>query len=104
MDRLLKLPADVYITSHEMGILEGDIAVVVEQYLDAIDRREKKLVEFLKQPRTLKEIVNHWIIYGKERTPRFFFEYGEEAMMRKHLERLLRKGLVRQNEDCFALV
>lgn len=104
MERLLSLPADVYITSHETGIVEGDVTGLAEQYLEVIAWREKKLIEFIGQPRTMREIINHWIIYGKERQPRFFFELGEEGMMGKHLERLIKKGLVRQNDDRFVLV
>jgi len=104
MARLLSHPADVYITSHEVGIVEGDITGLAEQYLGVIDQREKKLIAFLGQPRTMEEIVNHWIIYGKERKPRFFFEYGEASMMRKHLERLVREGVVREKDEHFVLL
>ncbi len=104
MKRLLSLPAEVYITSHEIGVVEGDITGLAEEYLGVIDQRERKLIAFLGQPRTLEEIVNRWIIYGKERKPRFFFEYGEASMMRKHLERLVREGRIREKDGHFVLL
>ncbi len=104
MERLLSLPADIYITSHEIGIVEGDITDLAAQYLAVIDQREGRLIEFLRQPRTMKEIVDRWLIYGKERKPRFFFEFGEEAMIKKHLKRLTRAGLVREMGDRFMML
>jgi len=104
VERLLKIPADVYITSHEAGIIEGDITGLAERYLAVIDQREKKLLEFLEEePRTLDEIVNRRIIYGKERLPLFFFDMGERGMMAKHLVRLIREGSVRERDGRFSL-
>ncbi len=99
MERLLGLRADIYITSHDVGIIEGDITALAARYLGVIDEREKRLVEFLERPRTLEEIVHRWLIYGRERKPRFFFEFAEEAMIRKHLERLMRAGRVKGSDD-----
>ena len=76
---------------------------MVDQYLEAIDRREKKLIGFLEQPRTMDEIVESWIIYGKERRPRYFFEYGERGMIGKHLELLIKHGRVRLKNNLYAL-
>ena len=104
MEGLLKIPADIYITSHEAGIIEGDITGMVDQYLEAIDRRERKLIEFLEQPRTMDEIVESWIIYGKERSPRYFFEYGERGMIGKHLERLIGQGRAQKISERYNLV
>lgn len=104
VERLLRIPADIYITSHEAGIIEGDITKLAEQYLEVIDRREEKLIAFLERPRRLEEIVSRWIVYGREREPRFFFEVGEEGMMKKHLERLVKKGRVLERDGRFTLV
>ncbi len=103
MECLLKIPADIYITSHETGIMEGDISGLVDRYLEAIDRRERKLIEFLTQPRTMDEIVDSWIIYGKERRPRYFFEYGERGMIGKHVDLLVKRGRVRLGNGRYAL-
>lgn len=103
MERLLKIPADIYITSHEMGIIEGDISGLAQQYLEVINERDRKVLEILEEPKTLDEIVNRWIIYGKEREPVFFFEMGERGMIAKHLERLIREGRVRERDGRFEL-
>jgi glyoxylase-like metal-dependent hydrolase (beta-lactamase superfamily II) len=103
MHRILKIPADTYITSHQLGILRGDISEIAYRYLDVIDTREARLIKLLDQPRTLKEVVHSWIIYGKKREPSFFFELGEEGMMIKHLERLMRNGRVRKTGEQYSL-
>ncbi len=92
MRRLLEIPADIYITSHETGIIRGDITELVETYLSVITRREKKILDFLERPRTTDEIVERWIIFKRELQPRYFFEFAERGMIIKHLERLIRNG------------
>jgi hydroxyacylglutathione hydrolase len=94
MNRLLGIPADIYITGHQLGIVEKSFEGLSEAYLDVIGQREAKLLDFLAAPRTLEEIVNRWIIYGRERKPRYFFDLGEREMMRKHLQRLIASGQV----------
>lgn len=90
--RLQQVPARVWLTGHEDGCFEGDIAPAVARYLAVIDAREAKLLDFLAQPRTMREIVAACLVYRKPREPKAFFEWGEGAIMGKHLERLLRRG------------
>jgi predicted transcriptional regulator len=59
-----------------------------------ITEREKKLLVLLDQPRTLEEIVNSWIIYGRPREPKAFFAFGERVHMIKHLEHLQKRGII----------
>ncbi len=99
LHKLLTIPARIFITSHETGIIEGDIIKRVETYLGIIDQREDTLLNFLEKPRTLDEIVDQWIIYKKPREPREFFEPGERGMIKKHLDRLTKKGAVSIKED-----
>lgn len=102
--RLLKIPARIFITSHEAGIIEGDITELAENYLEIIDQREDTLLNFLEKPRALSEIVNQWIIYKKPREPRDFFEFGERGMIKKHLDRLIKKGIVTTGEGSYYLL
>ncbi|MDR2239351.1 MAG: MBL fold metallo-hydrolase [Zoogloeaceae bacterium] len=92
--RLQQLPAKVWLTSHEDGCFEGDASAAFDAYLAVIDEREAKLLDFLSQPRSIEEIVAACIVYRKPREPRAFFEWGEGAIMGKHLERLMKNGAV----------
>lgn len=90
--RLQQFPAKVWLTSHEDGCFEGDATEAFDRYLAVIDAREAKLLEFLSEPRTLDDIVAACLVYRKPRQPKAFFEWGEGAIMGKHLERLLGRG------------
>jgi hypothetical protein len=39
------------------------------------------------------------MVYGHQREPKAFFEFGERALMKKHLDRLIRSGRVYQEGD-----
>jgi glyoxylase-like metal-dependent hydrolase (beta-lactamase superfamily II) len=94
VNRLRSYPAKVWLTGHETGVFEQDPGETWDQYLNVISMREDKLFAFLEQPRTLEEIVGAWIVYGKPREPKALFEFGERALMKKHLKRLLDQGRI----------
>jgi hydroxyacylglutathione hydrolase len=97
--RLRKISAKVWIAGHETGLFESDPGDLWERYLDVVSVREEKLLDLLKQPRTLDDVVEACIIYGKPREPKAFFEFGERAHMKKHLEKLMREGIVRREGE-----
>ncbi len=101
VERLREIPAKVWIASHGQGIFEEEPGEKWDAYLHVIDEREGKLLEFLKMPRTFEEIVAAWIIYGKPGEPRAFFEFGEKAHMKKHLEKLMRESRVARDGDFY---
>jgi len=94
VERLRKIPAKAWLTSHETGIFEEEPGEIWDNYLNVISEREEKLMAFLEEPRTLEDIVGAAIIYRKPREPKAFFEFGESGHMKKHLEGLMNKGAV----------
>jgi glyoxylase-like metal-dependent hydrolase (beta-lactamase superfamily II) len=96
VDRLRRIPARVWITGHEQGVFEEEPGRRWDDYLNVILQREERLLHFLERPRNRQEIIEAWIVYGKAREPRYFFEFGEWAIMEKHLARLIRQGRVVQ--------
>ena len=102
VERLRNIPATVWLTSHETGIFEDQPGEIWNQYLGVIIKREEKLIDFLGLPRTLEDIVAAWIVYGKPREPKAFFEFGERAHMKKHLEKLMKEKVVgKEGEQYF---
>ena len=97
--RLRDIPAKVWLTAHETGVFEEPPGDLWDQYLGVIDERETKLLKLLEKPQTLEDIVGAWIIYGRPREPKAFFEFGERAHMKKHLERLINQGIVTKDGD-----
>lgn len=94
VNSLKKIPASKWITSHEKGIFEHDPGELWDDYLNVINIREKKLLNFLEKPRTFSEIVQACIVYRKPREPKYFFEFGEKAHMKKHLNKLMSENIV----------
>jgi glyoxylase-like metal-dependent hydrolase (beta-lactamase superfamily II) len=96
---LRKIPANTFLTSHGTGVFIAEPGKLWDDYLDVINERDRKLLELLDKPRTMQEIVEAWIVYGRQREPKAFFEFGEWAIMKKHLERLLKLGTVFREGD-----
>lgn len=99
VNNLKRIPAKVFLTSHETGVFMEDPGELWQDFLNIIFKREDRLLEFLNKPRTLEEVVAACIVYGRPREPKAFFEFGERALMKKHLERLIRLGIVCQEGD-----
>jgi hydroxyacylglutathione hydrolase len=90
------------VVSHEDPVHEGSIAAKMEAYLSVIDRREESLRKFLVRPRTRDEIVARRIVYGEER-PGPWFDYGEWALLGKHLEGMIAREEAFVEEGRYAL-
>jgi len=103
VQRLRDVPARIRLASHEAGVFEEEPGALWDDYLAVIDNREKKVLDRLITPQTLEEIVGAWIIYGRPREPKAFFEFGERAHMKKHLEKLMNEGRVVQDDGTYAL-
>jgi glyoxylase-like metal-dependent hydrolase (beta-lactamase superfamily II) len=105
LERLKGIKAETYLTAHGKGIYEGDSAFI-DRYLKIIFDREERLIDFLRRgPKTLEQITAEGIIYGKN--PAFLgvwdLTISERMMIAKHLERLMRKGLLSKEDDLYIL-
>jgi hypothetical protein len=52
----------------------------------------------------MAEIIGLWIMYGKPREPKAFFEFGERVLVKKHLQFLIKKCMIRQKGEKYFLV
>jgi glyoxylase-like metal-dependent hydrolase (beta-lactamase superfamily II) len=100
IDRLKRISARVLLTSHETGVFEEPADDLWERYKRVIDEREGKIVQAMDRPKSLEEIVNLYLIYGRAREPRDFYEFCERALVRKHIERLEQRGNVLREHRC----
>lgn len=91
---LKEIPAKVWLTCHETGIFEKEPANLFDDYLNVIQSREDKLLDFLSRPRTIEEIVGAWIVYGRKREPKELYEFGERTNIQKHIEKLLAQDVI----------
>ncbi len=95
---LHEIQATTVITSHETGIFHSPAKQLWDRYLKVIKEREDKLLTLLKNPCSMDDIVNTWIVYRKPREPLPFYTYAEKALMQKHLEDLIDRGFVAKED------
>jgi glyoxylase-like metal-dependent hydrolase (beta-lactamase superfamily II) len=92
------LEARWYATFHHIGVLERDaFAARLERFRAVIGSRESRLLDFLAEPRTLSQIVQHRFVY-RPGDPVPFADAVERRSMTQHLDRLLARGRVREVE------
>ncbi len=100
--RLAGIDADTWVVSHEGPVFRGPIAERMTAYLDVIDRREEALREYLREPRNRGEIIGRRLIYGPEHEGPWF-DYGEWALLSKHLEGMIARGEAAEGEGAYRL-
>ena len=105
IENIKGLDFEIAISSHK-SITYGreTIKKKLDAYLNKIFEREKKLIDFLREERTVQEIVSQAFIYRKLPEPKEIYEHFEKVMIEKHLERLTRKNLVRRTNRGFKLL
>jgi glyoxylase-like metal-dependent hydrolase (beta-lactamase superfamily II) len=95
LNDLRAFPAQTYLTAHEQGIFSpAEFQAGLAAFRQVIARREALLLEALDAPQPLAALVARRLIYGKEKAPRFVYDHMEGQMVAKHLDRLLRQGLI----------
>ena len=104
VEKVRKIPARRYVASHEQGLFEAPMDDLFDRYLAVVEDRDRKLRELLGEPRCREEIIARRIVYGRPREPKSFYDFGEWATMRKHLERMIRRGEVKEEGGRWRLV
>jgi glyoxylase-like metal-dependent hydrolase (beta-lactamase superfamily II) len=101
MDKAAQIDARWYVTSHHKGIVEGRTAFneALISFRAVIGNRERRLLAFLSEPRTIEEIVQHRIVYRPDTTGVLWLDHVEEVSSRMHLKRLLRTGAIAELES-----
>jgi glyoxylase-like metal-dependent hydrolase (beta-lactamase superfamily II) len=98
IERIIDLKADVYVTGHEFGILKrSEFLKRIPKFRARIFERDKRILEFLrakKKGATLTGIASKGLIYGPEFLVDEWIYMWEKIMVRKHLERFEKLGLV----------
>jgi hydroxyacylglutathione hydrolase len=100
--RVANLDADIFITSHESGVVsKSEFVSRLDKYLDVLVIRDQKLLDNLVAPITFEEIVKMGIFYGPRIFKDQFLYCWEWAMAKEHLRRLIKQGLVvSENGKC----
>jgi hypothetical protein len=80
-----------------VGVLEGRAAFLerLDRFGAVIADRERRLLEFLAEPRTLDEVAAHRFVY-RPGDPVAFAEAVERRSMAQHIARLTAVGRVKE--------
>lgn len=97
--KVREIDARFYATFHHIGVVEGRDAFLerIDRFAAVIATRERRLVEFLAEPRTVDEIVEHRFVY-RPGDPVPFADDVERRSMTQHLDRLVAAGRVAEVE------
>ncbi len=94
-----RIEARWYATFHHVGVVDGRAAFLerLDRFAAVIGTRERRLLEFLAEPRTIDEIVAHRFVYRPgDAVP--FADDVERRSMTQHLDRLVAAGRVAEVE------
>ena len=73
---------------------------MLKQFEAMIQDRESRLLDFIKAPRSMEEIVGHRFVYRPGQTG-FIIDETERRSMAMHLDRLIEQGHVNFIEDAY---
>ena len=96
--KLSSFKMDVITTSHTLPILE-DIPRALGDYLNIIYKREERILEILREEKSIQELENYNIIYKEEQKEYKAFAWFEQNMLKKHLDRLIESEKVEKIGD-----
>src|SRR5262249_15443220 len=94
-----RLPARWYATFHHIGVIDGQQAFVerLDRYGAVIGAREAPLLEYVREPRTVAEMVAHRFVY-RPHDDVLWADAVERRSAVQHLDRLCRAGRVAEVE------
>jgi len=98
INKIISLKPERIITSHREDIIDRDIPEVLGEYRDRILKREERVLDCVRSnPSTVNQIAAQKIIYREH--PIIFLLFWERYMVKKHLDHLIKQGLVEKVED-----
>ena len=97
--RCREIEARHYVTFHHKGIVSGreDFLAALDTFAAVIGQRERRMLEFLREPRTLDEMIRHRFIYRPD-VELLFADHVESKSIGMHLRRFMRTGAVAELE------
>ncbi len=94
--RVMQLDVEIYVSGHKRPVTgREEILSELERFAGKFKETEERILEALREPKSVEELVHMGIIYQKKPYARELLEYWEANMIMKHLDRLVKRGLVR---------
>ena len=97
IERCRTIEARHYVTFHHKGVVEGQAEFVrqLDTFAAVIGARERRLLEFLAEPRSMADIVEHRLVYRPGTNALVWIDHVETVSAGMHLRRLERCGAAR---------
>lgn len=102
INKCIEIDPAIAVSCHK-GIFRENIKERLKKYLDTIYIKEEMVIKTLSTPLTLEEIVDKQIFYGTRITLDPFFRVMEKMAILNHLKRLIKRGLVKYNDNYYYL-
>lgn len=97
IDRIIELNPAAVVTSHVNQVFHNPQAALNE-YRDRILKREQRILQQLREtPQTIDQLAAKHLIYRQH--PSLPVVFWEKSMLRNHLERMVKLGLVKELEE-----
>lgn len=92
--------AAFYVTFHQKGVIEGRARFLemIDGYLEVIPRRHAAMLELLREPRTIDDLVAHRFMY-RAHVPGEFADRSERRCAELHVDRMLERGEAERTDD-----
>lgn len=102
IEKMIKLGPEIILTGHK-GFVDTNVVARLKKYLDKVYINEEKILSALARPLTLEELSEHKVIYGRWGQPQILFAFFEKISLERHLERLIKLGLVIKENEHYAI-
>jgi len=102
INKLISLKPKVLVSSHRR-IIDTRVEELMRAYLDIALQREDKILHYLAEPRTINDITNQGFINEWEQVSQYTI-FWHKMMIIKHLNRLIKNGLVMKDGDKFVKI
>ncbi|MHA1790759.1 MAG: MBL fold metallo-hydrolase [Candidatus Helarchaeota archaeon] len=101
--KIIKFNPKIAISSHK-GVFYNGIREKLKIFLSKFEERDQKILENLKQKKTLDGLTNKLLIYGKNPNQDELLLIAEKFMIKKHLERLIKNKKIQKKDDFYSLI
>ena len=104
IERLRDVDAGWWLTFHHKGLIESrdQFLTMLDKFGAMIMTRESNLLAYIAEPRTMNEIIAHRFVYRPGQTG-FMVDEVERRSMGMHLDRLVRAGAVRFENNTYVV-
>jgi glyoxylase-like metal-dependent hydrolase (beta-lactamase superfamily II) len=98
--RVRELPARVWVSFHHAGVITArdEFLARLDRFAGRIAERERALLEFLAEPRSLDALIAHRFLYPSH-AQLSYIDAAERRTITQHLDRLAAQGRVRREAD-----